>query len=134
MANPTFKYPDTTTPVATIEFERAEFQGDVTYKEANQISDTSMYGEILTHSRGTNLKIIPLTVQVPIADQDDNIADVTKLDTFINSTVNFTVTPFYFTDSNSVSTKVKIINKDALEPTEDFPSYRQFKIIMKEVE
>ena len=134
MANPKFEYPDATSPTTTIEFPRAEFQGDVAYPEPNQSSDTSQYGEIFTRTSGPTLDRVPLTAQVAIADQTGNTVDVTKLETFIKTTINFSSNPFYYTDSKSVVRKVKLINKDALSPTNDYPSYRQYKFDMKEVE
>lgn len=128
-----FKYPDTTSPTSTLEFSRGEFTGDVPYYVGNQESDESEYGEILTKSYGNNYRVFPLTVQVPIATQSGNLVDKTKLETFINTTVNFTKRPFYYTDSNGTSYKVKLVDK-SLKCDRDYVSYRQYKLTLREVE
>lgn len=128
-----FKYPDTTAPTTTLEFSRGEFQGDVPYYTGNQETEESEYGETKTLSFSTSYRLIPLTVQIPIATQSGNLVDVTKFETFFKTVVDFASRAFYYTDGNGTSYCVKCITKDPLKPSRDYATYREFNLLLREV-
>lgn len=109
MATPTFKYPDTTAPTTTIEFERADFIDDVPVLCGRQISDESYYGELRTYTIGANYVEIPCTFTVPVTSQEGNVADVSKIETFFGTTIEWGTNPFYYTDSAGTTRKVKAV-------------------------
>jgi hypothetical protein len=134
MADPTFKYPNTTAPTTTIEFARGGFVDDVPDVNSLQDSDESDYGEILTRSRGTGYyETYPFTFIVPIADQGGNTADVLKITTFVKTTVAFSARPFYYTPrDSSTPIKVKIINNSIWKT--NYPTYREGYLLLRKVD
>jgi hypothetical protein len=136
MADPKFEYPDTTTPTTTIEFPRGGFRGDIPTgeREFNQTKDSSQAGEIMTMSHGTNYRRFILNSDVAIADQGGNTADISGIDTFINTTINGTLNPFYYTPRDGATAfKVKLMNPNKIFVME-YVTYHRLRFEMIEVD
>ena len=131
MATPTFKYPDTSAPTSTLEFTRGGFLQDTRVPTANCIVDESEDGDPQQMDLGDDKFNQTFTVQVPIATQAGNTADITKLDTFIRTTVNWAANPFYFTNADGTSYQVKCMNT-ALD-YKPYPNYREYVLHLREV-
>ena len=136
MANANFKYPDTTTPTTTIEFTKGGFKGDIPTGQYlfNQTTDKSQAGEIMTMSHGTNYRKFTLNAWVANTAQSGNTADIIKIATFINSTINGSVSAFYYTPKDgSTAFKVKLMNPDSIF-VDDFVNYHELRFEMQEVD
>lgn len=132
MATPTWKYPDTSAPTSTLEFPRGGFLSDGRSPIGNVVTDESESGEPMQASLGSDKYEHTFTVQVPTTTQAGNTADVTKLHTFIQTTVGWMARTFYYTDSNSNSYAVKLMNTD-LEPTRRLATHNQYVFRLREV-
>jgi len=136
MADPQFEYPDTTSPTTTITFPKGGFRGDVPtgQRTFNQTTDKSQAGEIMTMSHGTNYRKFNYSAWVAIATQSGNIADITKIETFINTTINGSLKAFYYTPGDgSTAFKVKLMNPDSIL-VEDYVNYHELRFEMQEVD
>lgn len=125
----TFYYPDTTTAVLT--FSRAWFRGDDATPVSQVDRDESDSGELSAHAYGDGYVEHSLTVQVPKATQTAPAADVAQLKTFCQTTVQWSVNPFYYTDADGTQHTVKLMNSE-LRPEQDYVSYTQYKLILRE--
>lgn len=132
MADPSWKYPNTTAPTTTITFPRALFEKDAETLVGNNDVAESEYGEIFTNSRGPNFGVFVFTIQVSKSDAGGNVADKADIETFVGATVNFSQRPFYYTDRDSVEHKVKIMNK-RIEWIK-MVNYVEFTFTLREVE
>ena len=132
MATPTWKYPTVAGATATLSFSRGGFLKDVRVPIANQITDETEAGEIMSASLGDDKYEQTFTVQVPKATQTPPEADITTLLAFVSTTIGWAARPFWFTNSDSVSYLVKLLNTD-LKPSNVYVNYLEYVFTLREV-
>lgn len=128
MADHTFKFPTVASATSTLTFTRAWRLGEESYYRFNGENAETYGGTFRSVSRGTNPQVQPLTVQVPrTSESATDWADVVA---FVNSTVNFGVSQFVWTDCDSVSHDVRLENTD-LNPKAAYPNYIEYTFLLR---
>lgn len=132
MATPKFEYPATGAgATTTLEFTRGGFLRDVRVATANIAVEESETGDIQTKVLGDEKWEQTFTVQVPIADQGGDTADITKLANFVTDDIEWSSNGFYFTDTDGNEYFVKLLNQDlSYKP---YVNYREYVLHLREV-